>query len=526
VLLVLLIACVNVANLLLARGATRQKETAIRVAMGASRMRIIWHGLLESGALAFIGAAAGLGLAAVTIRVLSVHAATIVPRIEEASIDWAVLSFAVVCALASAAAFGLLPSLHAAREHGQALHDTSRGTTGGHGRQRTRALLTVAEVSLSVALLIGAGLLLRSFITLQQVDAGFDVDAVMTARVMPASATAFDTREERREFWGRVTAEVSALPGITGVSTISFVPLGRGNTSTEIAVPGTPVLPGVQPSADWRVVTPGYFETMGIPLRGRDFTEIDGPDAPPVVVVSEALVRQYWPNEDPIGKTIVPSSLGSRERTVIGVAGDVRSFGLDGEIRPMVYYSGAEAAWAFGQMYLVWRSAVDPRSHIAAIRDAIRRVNPQVAFYDVTPAAERLSDSFGPRRFNLYSLGLFAVVATALAVIGLFGVMAYLVSQRTREIGVRLALGATRANVFRTVIGGGIALTAAGVAIGVLVAAWLTRLMENLLFSISPIDPVIFTAVPVVMLMVAAFACYLPARRATQVDPMMALRVE
>jgi predicted permease len=526
VLLVLLIACVNVANLLLARSATRQKETAIRVAMGASRVRIIWHGLLESGVLAFIGAAAGVGLAATTIRVLSVHAATVVPRIEEASIDWVVLSFAIVCALASAAAFGLLPSLHAAREQGQALHDTSRGATGGHNRQRTRALLTVAEVSLSVTLLIGAGLLLRSFITLQRVDTGFDVDAVMTARVMLASATEFDTQQERREFWPRLTAEVAALPGITGVSAISFVPLGRGNTSTEIAVPGTPVVPGVQPSADWRVVTPGYFETMGIPLRGRDFTEADGPDAPPVVIVSEALARQHWPNADPIGKTIVPSSLGNRERSVIGVAGDVRSFGLDGEIRPMVYYSGPEAAAAFGQMYLVWRSAVDPRSHIAAIRDSIRRLNAQVAFYDVTPASELLSDSFGSRRFNLYSLGLFAIVATALAAIGLFGVMAYLVSQRTREIGVRLALGATRADVFRTVIGGGIALAAAGAAIGVVVAAWLTRLMENLLFSISAKDPVIFTAVPLGLVIVAAFACYLPARRATQVDPMIALRAE
>jgi ABC-type antimicrobial peptide transport system permease subunit len=231
------------------------------------------------------------------------------------------------------------------------------------------------------------------------------------------------------------------------------------------------------------------------------------------------------PNEDPIGKTIVPGSLGNRERTVIGVAGDVRSFGLDGEIRPMVYYSGPEAAW-FGQMYLVWRSAVDPRSHIAAIRDTIRRVNAQVAFYDVTPATELLSDSFGSRRFNLYLLGLFAIVATALAVIGLFGVMAYLVSQRTREIGVRLALGATRAKVFRIVIGSGIALAAAGAAIGVIVAASLTRLMENLLFSVSRMDPVIFTAVPVAMVIVAAFACYLPARRATRVDPMIALRAE
>ena len=526
VLLVLLIACINVTNLLLARGVARQKETAIRVAVGASRARIMWHALIESAVLAFIGAAAGLGLAAVTVRVLSVYAATVVPRVDEASIDWVVLSFGLVCALATAAAFGLLPALHATREHGHALHDANRGTTGGRGRQAIRASLTVAEVSLSVALLIGAGLLLRSFVTLQRVDAGFDVDAVMTGRIMPASATEFDTREERRDLWVRLTAEVAALPGITGVSTSSAVPHGATrNVSTEIAVPGAPDLAGVQRSAGWRVVMPGYFEAMGIPLRGRDFTAADGPDAPPVIIVSEALARQYWPNQDPIGKTIVPSSLGNRERTVIGVAGDVRTFGLDEEIRPVVYYSGVEAP-VFGWMYLVWRSSVDPRSHIPAIRDAIRRVSPRLAFYDAMPATELLSDSFGSRRFNLYLLGLFAGVAMVLAVIGLFGVMVYLVSQRTREIGVRLALGATGSQVFRTVIGRGVVLAAAGAAIGVIAAAGLTRLMENLLFSVSRMDPLIFTAVPIAMIAVATAACYVPARRAMRVDPISALRVE
>ncbi len=525
VLLVLLIACINVANLLLARGAARHKELAIRVAVGASRTRIVWHGLLESCVLALVGGAAGVGLAAITIRVLSVYAANIVPRVDEVSIDRVVLSFAIVSALVSAAAFGLLPSLHAAREQGQALHDASRGSTGGRGRQRIRATLTVVEVALSVTLLIGGGLLLRSFLTLQRVDAGFDVDAVMTGRVMLASASAFDTAEERRNFWTRLTTEVGALPGLSHVSTASGIPLTGGSTSTEIAVPGAPALPGVQPSADWRVVTPGFFSTMGIPLRGRDFTDADGPDGPPIIIVSEALARLYWPNEDPLGKTIIPRSLGNRPRTVIGVAGDLRSFGLDGEIRPTVYYSGLEVP-VFGQMYLVWRSAMDPRSLIPPIRDAIRRVNPQVAFYDVTSASTLLSNSFGSRRFNLYLLGLFAMVALTLAAIGLFGVMAYLVSQRTREIGVRLALGATRADVFRLIVGRGVALAAAGAAIGVVGAAWLTRLMESLLFSVSRTDPLTFAAVPVAMIAVAVLACYVPARRAMRVDPVVALRAE
>lgn len=523
VLLVLLIACMNVANLLFARGMARQKETAIRVAIGASRARIVWRGLMESAVLALLGTVAGVGLAAATIRIATVYAGTLVPRIEEASIDWAVLCFAFVCALASAAAFGLLPALHAAGEQGRGLHEESRGTTGGRSRQRIRTSLTVAEVSLSVALLIGAGLLLRSFVTLQRVEIGFDVDAVMTGRVMPASATDFDTPQERREFWARLNAEVSAIPGITGVSTSSSIPLGAINTSTEIEVPGAPFGQGLQRSADWRVVTPGYFATMGIPLRGRDFTETDGPDGPPVIIVTEALARELWPNEDPIGKTVIPSSLGNRERTVIGVVGDVRSFGLDFDPGPMIYYSALEAP-VFLQMYLVWRSAVDPGSHIPAIRDAIRRVSPQVAFYDVVPATELLSDSFRARRFNLYLLGLFAALAMVLAVVGLFSVMVYLVSQRTREIGVRFALGATRASVFRTVLGRGTALATAGAAIGVIIAAWLTRLMEGLLFSVSRTDPMIFTAVPVSMVVVAVLACYVPARRAMRVDPMIALR--
>jgi putative ABC transport system permease protein len=264
---------------------------------------------------------------------------------------------------------------------------------------------------------------------------------------------------------------------------------------------------------------------MGIPLRGRDFTEADVADAPPVIIVSEALARRYWPNEDPIGKTVVPSSLGNRPRTVIGVAGDLRSFGLDGEVQPMIYYSGMEAP-VFGQMYLVWRSALDPQSHVTAIRETMGRISPQAALYEVAPAKELLSTSFGSRRFNLYLFGVFAVVALLLAAIGLFGVMAYLVSQRTREIGVRLALGASRLEVFRLIIGRGVALAASGALLGVGGAMWLTWLMENLLFAISPNDPLTFVAVPLLLMAVALLACYIPARRAMRTDPVNALRAE
>jgi predicted permease len=524
--LVLLIACVNVANLLLARGAARQKELAIRVALGASRGRIVWHGVMESVLLALGGATAGLGLAAATIRLLSTYESDTIPRLAEASIDAPVLAFASLTALISAALFGLIPSVHAAREHGgRALHDSSRGATGGRGRQRMRTTLTVAEVALSVALLIGAGLLLRSFVSLQQVDPGFDARSLMTGRVMLASRTTFDTPQKRVAFWRRMIEEVGALPGVGSVSTVSGVPLTAGNTSTELEIPGVQPPAGVAPSADWRIVTPRYFSTMRIPLRGRDFEETDGADRGPSMIISEALARLYWPHEDPLGKTIITRSLSDEPHTIIGVAGDVRSVGLDAEPRPMVYYSGfAVPVW--NVMYVVWRSTVDPASQVAPIREAIRAINPQVALYDVASADDLLSNSFGARRLNLYLLGLFAAVALALAAIGLFGVMAYLVSQRTREIGVRLALGADRVDVFRLIVGRGVALASLGAVLGVIGAFWLTRLMENLLFSVSRTDPGTFLTVPAAIVIVAVLACYIPARRAMRVDPVTALRAE
>jgi putative ABC transport system permease protein len=525
--LVLLIACVNVANLLLARGAARQKELAIRIAIGASRQRIIRQVLIEALVLSAIGSAAGLALAAMVIPLLVAHGPATVPRLDEVSIDSRVMLWSMASAACAALLFGLIPAVQAGREQARdALQDSGRGSTSGAGRQRTRHLLTVAEVALSVTLLIGAGLLLRSFAQLQTVDPGFAVPSLMSARVMLPTRANFAEPAQRVAFWNRLTEEVRALPGIAAVSTTSGAPLaGIGNTSTELEVPGVQPRRGEQPSAGWRIVTPDYFATMGIPLRGRDFSPAAGADAGPYTIISESLARRYWPNGDALGKPIVIRSLGNRAHTIVGIAGDVRSGGLDADAIPTVYLSGIAAPFG-NPMFLVWRTMADADTEAAAVREVVRRIDPTVPVFEVTTFDDLLSRSFGPRRFNLYLLGTFAAVALVMSAVGLFGVMAYLVSQRRREMGVRLALGADRGALFRLVIGRGLVLASTGALIGIAGAFWLTRLMTNLLYSVSPTDPLTFAAVTVCVVAVSLLACYVPARRATRVDPLTALRGE
>ena len=523
--LVLLIACGNVANLLLARGAVRQKELSIRVALGAERWRILRQLLTESLLLALLAGAAGLALGVATAQVLVAFGPDSVPRLEEVSFDLNVLGFAVALSLVAALVIGLVPALQVSGPRpADTLRDATRGTSGGIGRQRLRSALAVAEVALSVALLIGAGLLLRSFARLQEVETGFDVARLMTLRTT-LPRTTYPTSDHNRAFYERLLAETAQQPGMAGVAISSGPPLAGGNTSTSVVLLHRQPAAGEQPSADWRLVSPGYFATMGIGLQGRDFSAADRADTPPVAIISDAMARRYWPHEDPIGKTVVLRSFGERPHTVIGVARDVRSDGLDTEPPPMVYGS-AVAYSGWNPMNVVWRASTDPASFVPAIREIVRRIDPGVPIYDVRSLTELVTDSFGPRRFNMYLLGVFAGVALLLAAVGLFGVMAYLVTQRTREIGVRLALGADRGDIFRLILGRGIVLASAGAAIGVGCAFWLTRLMTSLLYSVSATDPGTFVAVPILLVLVAILACYVPARRAMKVDPVTALRAE
>jgi len=313
------------------------------------------------------------------------------------------------------------------------------------------------------------------------------------------------------------------------VGTSSGVPLSGGNTGTELTIPGKTIAAGVPSTADWRLVSPQYFKSMNIPLRGRDFDnrDVGTPDKPAqlVTIISESMARRYWPGEDPIGRTVIIHSFARAPHTIIGVAGDVRSFGLDTDVRPMVYGSAAVYS-GWNPMSLVVRSADDPLSHLDGIRAAMRDIDPTVPIFDVRALDDLLAESFGSRRFNMYLLGCFATAAAGLSCVGLFGVLAYLVSQRTRDIGIRLALGAARRDVITLIVGRGMTLALSGAAIGLATAFGAARLMKSLLFSVSPWDPLTFVTVPLLLIVVALIACYLPARRATRVDPLVALRSE
>ncbi|HUQ89747.1 MAG TPA: ABC transporter permease [Vicinamibacterales bacterium] len=518
--LVLLIACGNVVNLLLARGAGRQRELSIRAAMGASQARVVRQMLFESALIALIAAAIAIGLAFAAMQLLIALGPSSVPRLGELSIDLRVVSFAITVALGTMVIFGLLPAIQAARHDPQdALRADSRGSTSGAGRRRIRAALTIAEVALSVALLIGAGLLIRSFSRLQQVEPGFRVAGTGTARFnLPNSI--YQGGAAKWAFQQRMLDDLRGRPGIEAAAISSGPPLTGDFTSGDLRLPSQSKEQAG--STAWRLVSPGYFATLGIPLRGRDFSAQDGEKSPLVAIISAAIAAKYFPNEDPIGRPIIMGSFSEQPHTIIGVAGDVRTFGLDQDAG-FVFYGSTSQYTGWNPMTLVWR-AQGPA--LDAVRASVRSLDARVPLSSVLSMEELIEDSFGPRRFNLYLLGAFAAIALALAAIGLFGVMAYLVSQRTREIGVRLALGATRGEVFRLILGRGMTLAGIGAAIGIGAALWLTRVMESLLFSVSRTDPVTFIAVPTTLIAVAAIACYLPARRAMKVDPVNALRAD
>lgn len=519
---VLLIACSNVANLMLARAAVRRKEISVRLALGARRGRLVRQLFVEAVLLALLGGGAGVVLSVGATALLK-RTAIGTPRIEELTVDWRVLAFGLGVALATGLLFGLAPALTASRTPVvEALKEGGRDSAG-FTKQRVRSGLVVVEAALSVALLVGAGLLLRSFWRVQQVDPGFNSERLLTMRVS-APASRYDSDAKAWTFYEQLIAGIRALPGVQSAAATSLLPLVPGGPATELTVPGRSG-PDGQGSANWRVVSPGYFNTMGIPLRGRDFTAHDTAQGEIYTIVSEATARRYWPGEDPIGKRVVFSSLRGATTTIVGVAGDVPGSRLDADITPTVYFPLPAIARGMS-MRLVVRTVGEPTALVAASRSVLRSLDPAVPIFEIATAEEVRARSTAPRRFQLFLLGCFAAVALLLASVGLFGVMAYLVSQHVHEIGVRLALGAQRADVFRLVVGRGLLLALGGAVAGLAGAYWMAPSLGSMLFGVEPFDAPTFIGAPALLVAVAAIACYFPARRAMRVDPLVALRSE
>jgi putative ABC transport system permease protein len=525
---VLLIACANVANLLLARTAARQREIAIRTALGAGRFRLIQQLLTESVLLAMVGGAAGLLLAWWGIDLLRALAPGDLPRVQETSLDLRVLGFTLAASLITGIIFGLAPAWQLTRAELQSyLKEGGRSAAGGARRHRLRGLLVVAEVALSLVLLIGAGLLFRSFLKLQAVEPGFDPGEVLTMRVTPSGEKYRDTIEQRA-FYDQAIKHLSSLPGVEAVGVVSTLPLSKGAVGG-FQIEGRPQLPTSQwPGGNYRVISPDYFRALGVPiLHGRAFAARDTTSATNVVIINQSFARRNFEGENPIGKRI---SFARNQQgqwiwfEIVGVAADVRSLELQKEPEPDFFATYSQVSSA--GMSFVIRASAEPTSLAAAARNAIQEVDAQLPVSDIKAMEEIVYESIAQPRFNLLLLGVFASVAIALAAAGIYGVMAYTVTQRTQEIGIRMALGAQASDVLRLVVGQGMLLTLSGVGLGLIAARSLTHLMKSLLYGISAIDTMTFALIALLLTGVALAACYIPARRATKVDPMVALRYE
>jgi putative ABC transport system permease protein len=521
---VLLIACANVANLLLARAATREREMALRSALGASRLRVIRQLLTESSLLAFGGAAAGLALAYWLLRLLVALSPQGTPGLDQIAVDRYVLAFTVSIAAVTGIIFGLAPALQLSKlDLNHSLKDTGKGTPGGMRGGRLRGALVVAETALALLLLIGSGLLMKSFILLQRVDPGFNPDHVVTLRTI-LSRTPYPNPPQVVNFYTQLLDRVKATPGVQSAATISTLPLSGNQTDTHFLIDGRPAPPPEQePSAWFNSVSSDYFQTMQLRLvKGRTFSENDNEKSPPVAIISEAMARKFFPNEEPLGKRIGRGP--DRWREIVGVVRDIKHFSLDADAPPTMYLPMPQVP-ARG-MDLVVRTAGDPLSMAAALRQQVWAGDRNLAIANLGAMNDLVSSSITQQRFILTLLACFAGLALLLAAVGIYGVMSYAVTQRTHEIGIRVALGARVSDVLKLVVQQGMGLTLIGVAIGMALAFALTRLMKSLLFNVTPTDATTFFAVGAALTAVALLACLIPARRATKVDPLVALRYE
>jgi predicted permease len=522
--LVLLIACANVANLLLTRATGRQKEIAVRTALGASWRRLVRQLLTESVLLGVLGGAAGLLVARVALQVIrSVNPGNI-PRLEAITLDGTVLAFTFAVSVLTGLLFGLAPALRAARvDLNTSLKAGGRNAQGeggfGSARPRLRGLLVVAEVAISLMLLIGAGLLVRSFIRLQSVSPGFQPDGVISMRVGP-SARNLPNRDAVVAYYTPIAQALAAVPGVGAYGAVSSLPFTSSVGWGSINVEGWTPPPGQELQVDQRGVTPDYFRTMGIPLvSGRVFTDADMPlTAEQVVLVDQKFAQRFWPAGDAVGKHVWFDP--ARKQRIVGVVGTVKQYGLDVDGRVVVY---RPSAWAG---YHVARTSGDPAAVGRAMIAKLRELDPAITVFDVQTMSGRMSASMARQRFSTIMLGAFALFALILAIVGVYGVMSHLVAQGAHDIGVRMALGAERGRILLMVLRQGLRLTIAGSVLGLIGALALTRVMASLLFGVGATDLATFTAVPLILIATAAIASYIPALRATRVDPVVALRDE
>ncbi|MGA2094722.1 MAG: ABC transporter permease [Candidatus Acidiferrum sp.] len=529
---VLLIACVNVANLLLARAASRGREIAIRTAMGASRSRVVRQLLTESVLLSFSGGVLGILIAIAALGPLLRLAAGSVPQALTVELDYRVLLFTLGISIVTGIFFGIVPALRTARlDLRETLNEGSRGSTAGPGHQRTRGLLVAAEIAMAMLLLVGAGLLLRSFSRLQEVSPGFQPDHLLAAD-FPLSQNAYAKPEQRFEFFDRLVQRAQSLPGVRSAAATSAVPVNAGGGAIHFNIYGRPPKsPHDFTAAGYFTVTPNYFETIGAPvLQGRLFTPSDIEKAPAVVVVNATMAHTYWPNESPIGKRMQLGALPDDQvpwMQVVGVVGDVlQNLGNAPAAEMYLPYRQADGLLPVFQLSLVMRTATEPHGAVSSLRTAVAEIDPNQPIVNVRSMEENIATSTSDTRFRTWLIGIFAVLALVLAGVGVYGVMSYTVTQRISEIGVRVTMGAQPTDVFRLIVGEGLRLALIGVVLGLAAALALTRLLKTFLFGISAYDPVTFVGVSVLLTLVALAACYFPARRATLVDPLVALRYE
>ena len=525
---VLAVACANVANLLLSRAAVRQKEIAIRTAVGASRPRILRQLLTESVLLALLGGICGLGIALLSVRLLRVFGPENIPRLDEISVDTRVMAFTFFMALMTGIIFGLVPALRASRvDLNEVLKEGGRSSGAlGLGHHQIRRLLIITEVALSLILLVGAGLLVRSYQRIASASPGFNPHNVLSLRLsLPASK--YGTPESITDFYRQASDRIRSLPGVESVGTTYSLPMSTVAFAWEPIIVEGYVSKTAQDFiiSNTRIVNPDYFRTMEIPLlKGRYFNEHDRKGKPEAVIVNEAMAERFWPNEDPIGKRLQQKGKPDSWRTVVGIITDTKQYSAEKEPPITVYYPFEQ--YIARNMYLLVRTTSDPSPMTAAITKEIQVLDAELPVFDVHTMEQRLYDSLARQRFSMLLLGVFAAFSMTLAAIGIYGVLTYWVNQRTHEIGIRMALGAQPFNILQLVIRQSLILVSAGLVIGLAGASALTRVMSSLLFGISATDRLTFVMVSLLLGSIALVASYIPARRAAKVDPMVALRHE